>query len=121
MIFISDEVTNFVRHLGNICKGRIYEAVNKDDSIRDKHLLELEVSAFSDGIAMQFIRYYHNDYNVTLEEIIECGKQPQLGFCHHLVPQIGVLHLRDILEKGVRDEYNIKQRLFQWYRPTTQD
>lgn len=44
-----------------------------------------------------------------------------LGFCHHLVPQIGVLHLRDILEKGVRDEYNIKQRLFQWYRPTTQD
>ena len=33
-----------------------------------------EVSAFSDGIAMQFIRYYHNDYNVTLEEIIECGK-----------------------------------------------
>lgn len=43
------------------------------------------------------------------------------GFCHHLVPQIGVLHLRDILEKGVRDEYNIKQRLFQWYRPTTQD
>ena len=74
LIFISDEVTNFVRHLGNICKGRIYEAVNKDDSIRDKHLLELEVSAFSDGIAMQFIRYYHNDYNVTLEEIIECGK-----------------------------------------------
>ena len=55
LIFISDEVTNFVRHLGNICKGRIYEAVNKDDSIRDKHLLELEVSAFSDGIAMQFI------------------------------------------------------------------
>ena len=51
LIFISDEVTNFVRHLGNICKGRIYEAVNKDDSIR-----------------------YHNDYNVTLEEIIECGK-----------------------------------------------
>ena len=44
-----------------------------------------------------------------------------LGFCHHLVPQIGVLHLRDILEKGVRDEYNIKQWLFQWYRPTTQD
>ena len=74
LIFISDEVTNFVRHLGNICKGRIYEAVNKDDSIRDKHLLELEVSAFSDGIAMQFIRYYHNDYTVTLEEIIECGK-----------------------------------------------
>lgn len=74
LIFISDEVTNFVRHLGNICKGRIYEAVNKDDSIRDKHLLELEVSAFSDGIAMQFIRYYHNDYNVTLEQIIECGK-----------------------------------------------
>ena len=66
LIFISDEVTNFVRHLGNICKGRIYEAVNKDDSIRDKHLLELEVSAFSDGIAMQFIRYYHNDYNRLL-------------------------------------------------------
>ena len=27
LIFISDEVTNFVRHLGNICKRRIYEAV----------------------------------------------------------------------------------------------
>ena len=24
-----------------------------------------------------------------------------LGFCHHLVPQIGVLHLRDILVAGI--------------------
>lgn len=74
LIFQSDEVTRFVIHLGNLCKDKIYEAVNSDRTIQDKYLLELEVSAFSDGIAMQFIRYYHGDYPVTLEEIIACGK-----------------------------------------------
>jgi len=74
LIFISDEVTNFVRRLGNICKERIYDALRNDPAIADKNLLELEVSTFSDGLAMQFIRYYHSDYPVTLEEIISCGK-----------------------------------------------
>ena len=72
--YIQEEIYESKEPERFICKRRIYEAVNKDESIRDKHLLELEVSAFSDGIAMQFIRYYHNDYNVTLEQIIECGK-----------------------------------------------
>ena len=74
LIFQSDEVTRFVGHLGALCKARIYEAVDSDRTIMDKHLLELEISAFSDGVAMQFIRYYHGDYPVTLEDIVECGK-----------------------------------------------
>ena len=41
---------------------------------KEKSLLEIEVSTFSDGLAMQFIRYYHGDYAVTLEDIIACGK-----------------------------------------------
>lgn len=74
LIFNSDEVTGFVMRLGKICKDRIYKALKNDNTIQNKKLLEIEVSTFSDGIAMQFIRYYHNDYTVTLEEIIECGK-----------------------------------------------
>lgn len=74
LIFISDEVTGFVQRLGKICKDRIYHAVKKDTSIKDLYLLELEISTLSDGLAMQFIRYYHNDFEVNLEDIIAYGK-----------------------------------------------
>lgn len=74
LMFNSDEVTGFVQRLGKICKDKIFTALKNDPEITDKHLLELEVSTFSDGLAMQFIRYYHNDFEITLEDIIECGK-----------------------------------------------
>ena len=74
LIFNSDEVTGFVRRLGKICKDKIYSAIKGDPAIRDERLLELEISTLSDGLAMQFIHYYHEDFTVTLEEIIECGK-----------------------------------------------
>lgn len=74
LIFASNEVTDFVIRLGNICKQRIYEVLQNDSSISNTHLLELEISTFSDGLAMQFIRYYHNSMNTSLEDIIECGK-----------------------------------------------
>lgn len=74
LIFISDEVTGFVQRLGNICKGKVYTAFLNDPTVADKDLLELEISTFSDGMAMQFIRYYHNDYNVSLENIITFAK-----------------------------------------------
>jgi len=74
LIFNSDEVTNFVRRLGGICKEKIYHAVSKDPAVQDRQLLELEISTLSDGLAMQFIRYYHGDFDVTLEDIILYGK-----------------------------------------------
>lgn len=74
LIFNSDEVINFVRRLGGICKDKIYTAVKEDAAVQDRHLLELEISTLSDGLAMQFIRYYHGDLSVTLEDIILCGK-----------------------------------------------
>ena len=74
LIFVADEVMGFVRRLGKTCKDKIYDAVRNDPAVMDQHLLELEVSAFSDGIAMQFIRYYHDDFPVALEEIIAFGK-----------------------------------------------
>lgn len=74
LIFSSAEVTNFVRRLGKICKDKIYNALKNDYAIKDKHLLELEISTFSDGLAMQFIRYYHGDLETSLEDIIMCGK-----------------------------------------------
>ncbi len=74
LIFISDEVTNFVKRLGKICKDKIFNALKEDKSIKNKDYLEQEISIFSDGMAMQFIRYYHKDYPVALEDIIMCGK-----------------------------------------------
>ncbi len=74
LMFNSKEVTDFVTRLGNICKDRIYIVLNNDPSIKNKHLLELEVSTLSDGLAMQFIRYYRNDLDISLEDIIECAK-----------------------------------------------
>ena len=74
LIFNSDEVTGFVRKLGKICKDKIYNVVKGDPALRDDLLLELEISTLSDGLAMQFIRYYHGDFVVTLEDIIQCGK-----------------------------------------------
>lgn len=74
LIFNSDEVTGFVLRLGKICKDKIYCVLKDNSEVINKSLLEVEISAFSDGLAMQFIRYYHNDYSVTLEEIIEFGK-----------------------------------------------
>lgn len=74
LMFNSDEVTGFVVRLGKICKDKIYRVLKDNPKITNKSLLEVEISAFSDGLAMQFIRYYHNDYSVTLEEIIDCGK-----------------------------------------------
>lgn len=74
LMFNSKEVTDFVTRLGNICKDRIYIVLSNDPSIKNKHLLELEVSTLSDGLAMQFIRYYRNDLDISLEDIIECAK-----------------------------------------------
>ena len=74
LIFISDEVAGFVQRLGRICKNKIYTAVLNDPAVVNKNLLELEISTFSDGMAMQFIRYYHNDFDVSLENIIEFAK-----------------------------------------------
>lgn len=74
LIFISDEVAGFVRRLGRICKDRIYDAFLNDPAVTNKDLLELEISTFSDGMAMQFIRYYQNDFDVSLENIITFAK-----------------------------------------------
>lgn len=81
LIFNSDEVTGFVRRLGKICKDRIYHAVKADPAIQNHNLLELEISALSDGLAMQFIRYYHGDFPVVLEDIIAFGKM----WCHEMI------------------------------------
>lgn len=74
LMFQSYEVIGFVQRLGQLCKDRIYQALRDAPRLRDKRLLELEVSTFSDGLAMQFIRYYHGDLSVTLEDIIQSGK-----------------------------------------------
>lgn len=74
LMFQSAEITDFVQRLGKLCKDRIYKIVKEDKTIRDKNLLEIEISALSDGMAMQFIRYYIGDLQTTLEEITECGK-----------------------------------------------
>ena len=44
----------------------IYAYIKKNDSFFRLIFISDEVT--------NFVRYYHNDYNVTLEEIIECGK-----------------------------------------------
>ena len=74
LMFRSDEVTGFVQRLGKLCKDKIYAVLKGDETLKEKSLLEIEVSTFSDGLAMQFIRYYPGDYAVTLEDIIACGK-----------------------------------------------
>lgn len=74
LMFQANEVTGFVRRLGRICKEQIYGAVKDDSNITDKRLLELEISTMSDGLAMQFIRYYHRDLDITLEDVIEYSK-----------------------------------------------
>lgn len=81
LIFISDEVTSFVRSLGEIGKDRIYSILSNDSRIVDHQMLELEISTFCDGLAMQIIRYYHGSLNITLENIIEFGKQ----WCQNMV------------------------------------
>lgn len=82
LIFISDEVTSFVRSLGEIGKDRIYSTLSNDSRIVDHQMLELEISTFCDGLAMQIIRYYNgNLMNITLENIIEFGKQ----WCQNMV------------------------------------
>lgn len=75
LIFISDEVTSFVRSLGKIGKDRICAALLNDTRIVDRKFLELEVSTFCDGLAMQMIRYYQGSLNISLEDITEFGKQ----------------------------------------------
>lgn len=81
LIFVSDEVTSFVRSLGEIGKDRIYSILSKDPRITDHQMLELEVSTFCDGLAMQIIRYYYGSLNITLENIIDFGKQ----WCKNIV------------------------------------
>lgn len=63
-----------MRRLGKICKEKIYSAASGNPALIHHELLELEISALSDGLAMQFIRYYHDDIDVTLEQIIAFGK-----------------------------------------------
>ena len=74
LLLASREATDFVGEFGAMCRERFCALLESDPTLRDRHLLKLEVSTLTDGLVMQFIHYFSGEPVGTLEEIIALAK-----------------------------------------------
>ena len=74
LVLKSDEASDFALVLGTRSGEYLVDLLRRDKQIKDRNLLELELLIFTDGLALQCIRYYRGESEYTLEDIVECSR-----------------------------------------------
>ncbi len=67
LLFSTDDTLLFLHKLKNIAGDKIYKALK---NVCDNKYLELDVSFFMAGITMEFIKYFRNESNYSLAELL---------------------------------------------------
>ena len=68
LLLSADESLLFLEKLKNIASKKIYDALK--DIYLDKNL-PINISFFMNGILMEFLKYFRNESNYSLDEILE--------------------------------------------------
>lgn len=73
MLLVSNGSLAFLEHLKKLAGEKIYYALK--NIIKNNKYLELDVDFFMNGVISELIKYFRNQSDYSLEEILECSKK----------------------------------------------
>lgn len=71
MLLSSDDPLRFLRKLRKIVKDKLLQGVRANDRIAKKPYIELQLVMYVDGLAEQFIEYFRDQSNLTLDKLCD--------------------------------------------------